>query len=569
MALPTPRGSIARAHRPVGSRPGVARGHPLHRSGLSVRVLRRAGAAAPGVALRRPAELADADDRPHAGAGRGREARRGRADAPAAERHADRPRPIPAAGLLGARLSRRRRRAPERPGGRGTAAAPPAGAHDARRPARRSVAAGGGRARRRPRPRRAAGVVRERRRRGRPAGGHRPARSPSPAARALDHKLGGPPEQRRYTAPSYEIRCEAGAERPRCPAFTRSRPTRRRSPTSRPSCGAGRSPSPWPRCSPGPTIRWPRPRSPRSPSSPHAGPRRARPRGAAGGGRCRLLLVLEEQKPPGERRLLHSGGGIRTRDLRVMSPTSYQTAPPRGAELHDSNTPRNDQPARRGRERRESGPWHTSSSPANCPATRSSASPPSTTSTSGRATCRPARRAARAASPTPRGCCRCSPTGSTPSCSTPRRSCARSPTTRSASTTSTSRPATARGIPVGNTPDVLTDATADLAWALMLAVARRIAEAAPGRARRQMAHVGAAGLGRRRRPRRHARRGRRGAHRPGGGPARRGLRDGGAAWSTSATTCTAAARARGLRLGARPADARDRATSSTPTRWRA
>ena len=25
----------------------------------------------------------------------------------------------------------------------------------------------------------------------------------------------------------------------------------------------------------------------------------------------------------------HSGGGIRTRDLRVMSPTSYQTAPPR------------------------------------------------------------------------------------------------------------------------------------------------------------------------------------------------------------------------------------------------
>lgn len=31
------------------------------------------------------------------------------------------------------------------------------------------------------------------------------ARSPSPAARALDHKLGGPAEQRRYTAPSYEL----------------------------------------------------------------------------------------------------------------------------------------------------------------------------------------------------------------------------------------------------------------------------------------------------------------------------------------------------------------------------
>jgi len=36
--------------------------------------------------------------------------------------------------------------------------------------------------------------------------------------------------------------------------------------------------------------------------------------------------------------------------------------------------------------------------------------------------------------------------------------------------------ATRRGIPVSNTPDVLTDATADLAWALLMAVARRIVE---------------------------------------------------------------------------------------------
>ena len=33
----------------------------------------------------------------------------------------------------------------------------------------------------------------------------RAARSPSPSARALGHKLGGPPEERRYTAPTYEI----------------------------------------------------------------------------------------------------------------------------------------------------------------------------------------------------------------------------------------------------------------------------------------------------------------------------------------------------------------------------
>ena len=37
--------------------------------------------------------------------------------------------------------------------------------------------------------------------------------------------------------------------------------------------------------------------------------------------------------------------------------------------------------------------------------------------------------------------------------------------------------ATARKIPVGNTPEVLTDATADFAFALMMAVARRIPEA--------------------------------------------------------------------------------------------
>ncbi|MFP3903800.1 MAG: 2-hydroxyacid dehydrogenase [Armatimonadota bacterium] len=37
--------------------------------------------------------------------------------------------------------------------------------------------------------------------------------------------------------------------------------------------------------------------------------------------------------------------------------------------------------------------------------------------------------------------------------------------------------ATERGIPVGNTPGVLTDTTADLAWALLMSIARRIVEA--------------------------------------------------------------------------------------------
>ncbi len=37
--------------------------------------------------------------------------------------------------------------------------------------------------------------------------------------------------------------------------------------------------------------------------------------------------------------------------------------------------------------------------------------------------------------------------------------------------------ATTRRIPVGNTPGVLTDATADLAWALLMAAARRVVEA--------------------------------------------------------------------------------------------
>src|SRR5436190_14324857 len=44
------------------------------------------------------------------------------------------------------------------------------------------------------------------------------------------------------------------------------------------------------------------------------------------------FYAKKEQKPPWrEDGFRSSGGGIRTRDLRVMSPTSYLTAPPRVA----------------------------------------------------------------------------------------------------------------------------------------------------------------------------------------------------------------------------------------------
>jgi hypothetical protein len=52
--------------------------------------------------------------------------------------------------------------------------------------------------------------------------------------------------------------------------------------------------------------------------------------------RPRLLTVRQGPRSLGGldfQRILDSGGGIRTRDLRVMSPTSYQTAPPRGGHL--------------------------------------------------------------------------------------------------------------------------------------------------------------------------------------------------------------------------------------------
>ena len=88
-----------------------------------------------------------------------------------------------------------------------------------------------------------------------------------------------------------------------------------------------------------------------------------------------------------------------------------------------------------------------------------------------------ARRAPAPRLPASTACSRSSPTGSTTSSSTPpARSSRWSATSRSASTTSTCRPLTRRRIPAGNTPGVLTETTADLAFALLMAAARRIPE---------------------------------------------------------------------------------------------
>ncbi|MGI9184998.1 MAG: DsbA family protein [Solirubrobacteraceae bacterium] len=45
------------------------------------------------------------------------------------------------------------------------------------------------------------------------------AREPSASARALDHKLGGPADQRRYSAPSYELRRADGSATASVPGF--------------------------------------------------------------------------------------------------------------------------------------------------------------------------------------------------------------------------------------------------------------------------------------------------------------------------------------------------------------
>ena len=101
-----------------------------------------------------------------------------------------------------------------------------------------------------------------------------------------------------------------------------------------------------------------------------------------------------------------------------------------------------------------------------------------------------------------------------------------SATTPSGSTTSTSPRARGAGSPVGNTPGVLTETTADLAWALLMAAARRLPEGDRYVRGRRVADLGPAAAARAGRPRRHDRdRGLR-PDRPGGGATGAGVRDG-------------------------------------------
>ena len=83
-----------------------------------------------------------------------------------------------------------------------------------------------------------------------------------------------------------------------------------------------------------------------------------------------------------------------------------------------------------------------------------------------------------------------------------------------------------RGIPVGNTPGVLTETTADLAWALLMAAARRLPEGDRYVRAGSLEDVGAAAAARPRRPRRDDRHRRVRADRPGGGATGAGVRDG-------------------------------------------
>ena len=107
--------------------------------------------------------------------------------------------------------------------------------------------------------------------------------------------------------------------------------------------------------------------------------------------------------------------------------------------------------------------------------------------------------------------------------------CASSPTWRSATTTSTSRAATALGVAVCNTPGVLDETTADLAFLLILAASRLALDAEADLRAGRVGRLGHQPVPRARRARRDARARRLRPHRPGRRASRRRLRHAGAA----------------------------------------
>ena len=228
----------------------------------------------------------------------------GAPDAAAPVRHADRPGALPAPCILGAGLPGGRRRAPARPAGRRPllrrlrVRTMLGGLLDD--PALLAAAAGD------------AGLDPGELERGAPAPrsqprcrGHRGralARRP-PRARSTTSSA-GPPGSAATRPRATRSGARQTARRPRSPAFIRSRPTRRRSPTSRPSCERRPKPDSVAEraCVGGHPLATAEVAAIAQLDATQA--RVALAASPARGGRRRLLLVLEEQEPPGERRLL-------------------------------------------------------------------------------------------------------------------------------------------------------------------------------------------------------------------------------------------------------------------------
>src|SRR5947209_7165064 len=183
-----------------------------------------------------------------------------------------------------------------------------------------------------------------------------------------------------------------------------------------------------------------------------------------------------DEKPRLSGAFSYSGGGIRTRDLRVMSPTSYQTAPPRGALGNLAKSP--------GCAKRVPTAGRRIARMARCFVTRRLpgsalerlAAEHEMDVWSERLPPPPAELRARTAPADGLLSLLTDPVDADVIASAPR---LRVISNYAVGVDNVDLAAAReRGIRVGNTPDVLTDATADLAFALLLAVARRLPDGA-------------------------------------------------------------------------------------------